>query len=167
MLLVYVGYKQIEVFPTGTGYQISVFVFVLTRTKYRILKFKVGWTSLDTEFLYLNSFEPEPEQNFVFQPNIRLNTKFSRKAYFNFRILSFKDTNIIKGKNMVKFWSKPNFFSQFRFWFNRNRTFEKQVRFGWKGIRNSAEYGISAEFFKFVCTLIRPKCSLTLKTKCC
>ena len=110
----------------------------------------------DTEFWNLNSFEPEPKQNFVFEPNIRLNTEFSCKAYFNFRILILKNTIINKGKNSVKFRLKPNFFCQFRFRFNRNRIFGKQVRFGWKGIRNSAEYVISAEFFKFVCTLGRP-----------
>ena len=112
-------------------------LLILVFLRLKILKFKFVWTETGTEFC--------------------ISTEFSCKAYFNFRILSLKNTNINKGKNSVKFRLKPNFFSQFRFRLNRNRTFEKQIRFGWKGIRNSAEHGISAEFLRFVCTLLQPQ----------
>ena len=91
-----------------------------------VLKFKFVWTKTGTEFVFYSA-------------------EISVKAYFNFTILSLTNTYINEGKNLVKFRLKPNFFSQFRFRFNRNRTFEKQVRFG------------SAEFLKFVCTLPQPQ----------
>ena len=71
---------------------------------------------LDTEFLNSILVEPEPKYNFVFKMNIRQNTKFSGVTYFNFRNLC-KDTNVRKGKSLVKFrwWSNFSCLFQFRF----------------------------------------------------
>ena len=45
------GYKQIEVLPTGTGYRIFKLEFGWTGTGYRILKFEFCWTGTEYRIL--------------------------------------------------------------------------------------------------------------------
>ena len=104
-----IGHAQIKVFSTGTRYRVLIFKFGWTGTGYRIPKNSVE-RDPDSVFWNLDSVQSEPDRNLYSNRIFSRIQNFQAYNIFLFQDLSLKNSNVEKGKSLVKFDLKPNFF---------------------------------------------------------